>query len=492
MPGFFGTTGPTKDTSGYTGDTDPNNFLAGLVAGIPTNLAGTPADLIQGMIQKGLENTQPADQVAADPLQQMPGTSSWLQHQVSGARADTPNYQAGAQISSLMSPQGDVGVANNALVGALKKAAVFTALPKEMTPWKDAPEALRAAIRANPTGPEANEFYTMSGGLMYNPQISTVNKDVLMREQAARVTPNKSEMAQLLALGKNTGKLSDMFDISDWTDRAPWLKDTKLELTLGAQTGKPDPITGVVPLDPMSGAYYTGQNKISLNIPYATDISGYLPQLMAHEMQHAVDAKIGVRGANAENIKEQLMHAGAVPGNALSPVSEEMYTNNFGERGAQATARRLYLSPEELLNSPLPGAYLQSDRFTGAPQLQSHNDFWYSGDGYKAADTGNFLRLAQSLAKKLPPDVLNPPYKGPVSAGNVSKALGQSVSEADQDLLREHAFSPANMLDAQRHLTDGHRVFIQHEMEEEPTEINNVSDLHGYTPDQIHILPKGM
>ena len=64
-----------------------------------------------------------------------------------------------------------------------------------------------------------------------------------------------------------------------------------------------------------------------------------------------------------------------------------------------------------------------------------------------------------------------------------NKAKGGIVS-----LLRKHGRPVESDLDAMRKMSNGHRVFIAHEQDEIPTEIHRVSDMHGYTPDQIYTV----
>ena len=64
-----------------------------------------------------------------------------------------------------------------------------------------------------------------------------------------------------------------------------------------------------------------------------------------------------------------------------------------------------------------------------------------------------------------------------------NKAKGGVVS-----LLRKHGRPVESDLDAMRKMSNGHRVFVAHEQDEMPTEIHRVSDMHGYTPDQIYTV----
>ena len=55
-------------------------------------------------------------------------------------------------------------------------------------------------------------------------------------------------------------------------------------------------------------------------------------------------------------------------------------------------------------------------------------------------------------------------------------------------LLRKHGRPVDSDLDAMRKMSNGHRVFIAHEQDEKPREITSVSEMHGYTPDQIYTV----
>ena len=65
----------------------------------------------------------------------------------------------------------------------------------------------------------------------------------------------------------------------------------------------------------------------------------------------------------------------------------------------------------------------------------------------------------------------------------ITKAKGGIVS-----LLRKHGRPAESDLDAMRKMSNGHRVFIAHEQDEKPREITSVSEMHGYTPDQIYTV----
>jgi len=55
-------------------------------------------------------------------------------------------------------------------------------------------------------------------------------------------------------------------------------------------------------------------------------------------------------------------------------------------------------------------------------------------------------------------------------------------------MLRKHGRPVDSDLDAMRKMSNGHRVFIAHEQDEMPREIHSVSEMHGYTPDQIYTI----
>ena len=55
-------------------------------------------------------------------------------------------------------------------------------------------------------------------------------------------------------------------------------------------------------------------------------------------------------------------------------------------------------------------------------------------------------------------------------------------------MLRKHGRPVDSDLDAMKKMSNGHRVFIAHEQDEKPREITSVSEMHGYTPDQIYTI----
>ena len=75
--------------------------------------------------------------------------------------------------------------------------------------------------------------------------------------------------------------------------------------------------------------------------------------------------------------------------------------------------------------------------------------------------------------------------RGTYSATNsdITKSKGGIVS-----LLRKHGRPAESDLDAMRKMSNGHRVFVAHEQDEAPREIKSVSEMHGYTPDQIYTI----
>lgn len=66
----------------------------------------------------------------------------------------------------------------------------------------------------------------------------------------------------------------------------------------------------------------------------------------------------------------------------------------------------------------------------------------------------------------------------------------KAVSITDQLELRTRGESVASVMDAERRFSNGERLFVMHEMGEEPAEAPGISDIHGYTADQIMALPK--
>ena len=55
-------------------------------------------------------------------------------------------------------------------------------------------------------------------------------------------------------------------------------------------------------------------------------------------------------------------------------------------------------------------------------------------------------------------------------------------------LLRKHGLPTESIEDAERKLSEGHLVFLSHEMDERPREVKSVSEFHGYVPDQIYTV----
>ena len=66
---------------------------------------------------------------------------------------------------------------------------------------------------------------------------------------------------------------------------------------------------------------------------------------------------------------------------------------------------------------------------------------------------------------------------------DITKAKGGIVS-----MLRKHGRPVDSDLDAMRKMSNGHRVFVAHEQDEAPREIKSISEMHGYTPDQIYTV----
>jgi hypothetical protein len=64
--------------------------------------------------------------------------------------------------------------------------------------------------------------------------------------------------------------------------------------------------------------------------------------------------------------------------------------------------------------------------------------------------------------------------------------------EADMPDLEEVGEPVLSIMDAERRMAAGDRIFAAHEMDEEPFEIFNVGDLKGYTYDQLLAVPQGV
>jgi len=56
-------------------------------------------------------------------------------------------------------------------------------------------------------------------------------------------------------------------------------------------------------------------------------------------------------------------------------------------------------------------------------------------------------------------------------------------------VLRKHGQPVGSSLDAQRRFSDGDRIFLFHDMDEQPTEVTSVEQLRSYAPDQMLALP---
>lgn len=67
----------------------------------------------------------------------------------------------------------------------------------------------------------------------------------------------------------------------------------------------------------------------------------------------------------------------------------------------------------------------------------------------------------------------------------------QTVDRATDRQLRKRGVPAASIMDAERALMGGDRVFIAHDLDERPMEIFSTERLRGYTADQVTILPAG-
>ena len=101
----------------------------------------------------------------------------------------------------------------------------------------------------------------------------------------------------------------------------------------------------------------------------------------------------------------------------------------------------------------------------------------------KATDTNNtgppIARILQARAAMT---------RGIEAAPRANERLA-SPNRDDREL-RERGRAPASRMDAERAFADGDRVFVAHDLDEKPREVYGVSELQGYTPDQMLVLPK--
>jgi post-segregation antitoxin (ccd killing protein) len=68
----------------------------------------------------------------------------------------------------------------------------------------------------------------------------------------------------------------------------------------------------------------------------------------------------------------------------------------------------------------------------------------------------------------------------------------ESVDDDDLPDLEDVGEPVSSIMDAERRMAAGDRIFVAHEMDEEPFEIFNVDDLKGYTYDQMLAVPQGV
>ena len=68
----------------------------------------------------------------------------------------------------------------------------------------------------------------------------------------------------------------------------------------------------------------------------------------------------------------------------------------------------------------------------------------------------------------------------------------ESVNDDDLPDLEDVGEPVSSIMDAERRMAAGDRIFVAHEMDEEPFEIFNVDDLKGYTYDQMLAVPQGV
>jgi len=131
---------------------------------------------------------------------------------------------------------------------------------------------------------------------------------------------------------------------------------------------------------------------------------------------------------------------------------------------------RIHESHKDENNWPLfENPYVQQ-----AIQDMGHDSFYIRERGTKNLGVYDPSRIKSAIGNRGTYDVNDP---------DINKAKGGIVS-----LLRKHGRPVESDLDAMRKMSNGHRVFVAHEQDEVPTEIHRVSDMHGYTPDQIYTV----
>ena len=83
------------------------------------------------------------------------------------------------------------------------------------------------------------------------------------------------------------------------------------------------------------------------------------------------------------------------------------------------------------------------------------------------------------------------PFAGYMVGADESAEPGH-YNEDDMPDLEEVGEPVESIMDAERRMAAGDRIFVAHEMDEEPFEIHNVGDLKGYTYDQMLAVPQGV
>ena len=132
--------------------------------------------------------------------------------------------------------------------------------------------------------------------------------------------------------------------------------------------------------------------------------------------------------------------------------------------------KRIHESHKDENNWPL----FENPNVQQAIQDMGHDSFYIRERGTKNLGVYDPSRIKSAIGNRGTYDVNDP---------DITKAKGGIVS-----LLRKHGRPVDSDLDAMRKMSNGHRVFIAHEQDEKPREITSVSEMHGYTPDQIYTV----
>lgn len=104
--------------------------------------------------------------------------------------------------------------------------------------------------------------------------------------------------------------------------------------------------------------------------------------------------------------------------------------------------------------------------------LSTHQDLESAKDEWRGLDSGQRALFRVVTTKKAPQD--------------------WKLNEDDMPDLEAVGEPVKSTMDAERRMAAGDRIFVAHEMDEEPFEIFNVDDLKGYTYDQMLAVPADM